>query len=638
MKHRYSIILILILLISSASLYGQSKEKKFKSSFSKVKQVPTERLIARAKSLKDKDPEAAITLLEQVINQSRKGDWQYQGEAYILLGDIYVDINQIELAKERYELALNTFSSYKRYNERIPIYIRLGQMALDNKDSDEAERNFKLCLKYSADDKYSVRCEEGLVDLALLNGDPDEGLNLINSIEVNFELDSLSNARLDARRAQNYIQQNDYSNASVSFLNSVQNLPKRENLSPEEYAPIEKAKNDLLSYNLSSNIDKIELSKTNIELNSQTQQSSNLLVQENLKIASLYKAENNIIEASKFIEKSKDIIDSNTDVSNIANVYKKSYEINRQVGKMDNALADLEKYIEAKEKEIDNLQSELNQQIRIVKGQQKIDIKSKEYDIDEKDKALLESQLNIQKIAIGLLSILLIASLIFFYFLQKNVKAKRKANQLLYIKSLRTQMNPHFIFNALNSVNNFIAKNDEKAANKFLSDFSKLMRKVLDYSEKDFIDLDEELELNELYLKLEHFRFRDQFEYTFNNQIEEDKTDIQIPPMLIQPFIENAVWHGLRYKEEKGVLNVAIKEEGANIIISIDDNGIGRTKSKALKTENQKKYKSTGLNNIAKRIALINEIYKKNYQIEVSNLNEEEEETGTAVRIKIPII
>ena len=305
-------------------------------------------------------------------------------------------------------------------------------------------------------------------------------------------------------------------------------------------------------------------------------------------------------------------------------------------GKLDNALIDLEKYIAAKELSIDNLEKDLSNQIEVVKGQKKIDIGRKEYDLDLKDKAYMQSQLVFQKIIIGLLSLLLLASAIFFYFLQKNVKSKRRANQLLYIKSLRTQMNPHFIFNALNSVNNFIAKNDEKAANKFLSDFSKLMRKVLDYSEKDFIDVDEELELNELYLKLEQFRFRDKFEYSFTNNLEMDTSDIQIPPMLIQPLIENAVWHGLRYKEEKGKLDVDIKEENENIIVTVSDNGIGREKSKALKTNNQRKYKSTGLENISKRLDLINKIYKKNYQIEISDLNSDKEDQGTKVLIKIP--
>ena len=169
------------------------------------------------------------------------------------------------------------------------------------------------------------------------------------------------------------------------------------------------------------------------------------------------------------------------------------------------------------------------------------------------------------------------------------MKAKRTANQLLLIKSLRTQMNPHFIFNALNSVNNFIAKNDEKAANKFLSEFSQLMRKVLDYSQKDFISFEEELELNQLYLKLEHFRFRDKFDYQFENNIEQAVYDLEVPPMLIQPFIENAVWHGLRYKEVHGKLNVAIDQVKNNIVVSIKDDGIGRKKIKKLKNNKSKK-------------------------------------------------
>jgi len=197
-------------------------------------------------------------------------------------------------------------------------------------------------------------------------------------------------------------------------------------------------------------------------------------------------------------------------------------------------------------------------------------------------------------------------------------------------------MNPHFIFNALNSVNNFIAKNDEKAANKFLSEFSRLMRKVLDYSQKDFISFEEEIELNELYLKLEHFRFRDKFEYQFEKNTDVNLYDLEVPPMLIQPFIENAVWHGLRYKEGKGHLKISIDEVGNELLVKIQDDGIGRRKSKELKTKNQKIYKSTGLENVSKRVALINEIYGKNYTIEVSDFDKSVEETGTLVEIRIP--
>src|SRR5204862_3297001 len=99
------------------------------------------------------------------------------------------------------------------------------------------------------------------------------------------------------------------------------------------------------------------------------------------------------------------------------------------------------------------------------------------------------------------------------YFIYKNAQASKVANQLLALKSLRSQMNPHFIFNALNSVNHFIAQQDERTANKFLSEFSQLMRLVLENSQEDFIPLNKEQEILSLYLKLEHYRFRDKFDY-----------------------------------------------------------------------------------------------------------------------------
>jgi LytS/YehU family sensor histidine kinase len=198
-------------------------------------------------------------------------------------------------------------------------------------------------------------------------------------------------------------------------------------------------------------------------------------------------------------------------------------------------------------------------------------------------------------------------------------------------------MNPHFIFNALNSVNNFIAKNDEKAANKYLSEFSHLMRMVLDYSKQDFITLREEIELNKLYLKLEHFRFRDKFDYTFESDIDGQELEVEVPPMLIQPFIENAVWHGLRYKTETGKLSVSITKEKNDIIVTITDDGIGRKKSKALKTANQKNHKSTGLNNVSNRLAVLNSTYNKNFSIYISDLDDSKENIGTVAKIILPI-
>ena len=230
----------------------------------------------------------------------------------------------------------------------------------------------------------------------------------------------------------------------------------------------------------------------------------------------------------------------------------------------------------------------------------------------------------------GLLLLLLVA-----YLMYKSIKQQKLANNLLALKSLRSQMNPHFIFNALNSVNSFIATNDERTANKYLSDFSKLMRAVLENSEEDFIPLQKEIELIELYTKLEHFRFQDKFEYniTVDGAISID--EYQIPPMLLQPYIENAVWHGLRYKEEKGVLDITITKKAPDqLTITIADNGIGREKSKALKTENQQKQNSKGMGNIKKRVSILNEMYKDKVDVFIDDFQLEGDK-GTRVIVTL---
>ncbi len=195
-------------------------------------------------------------------------------------------------------------------------------------------------------------------------------------------------------------------------------------------------------------------------------------------------------------------------------------------------------------------------------------------------------------------------------------------------------MNPHFIFNALNSVNNYIAKSDERSANRYLSEFSTLMRAVLENSEEDFIPLSKELELLELYVKLEHSRFPEKFDYEINIDNDIDIEAFQIPPMLLQPYIENAIWHGLRYKENKGMLQIAIRRKNMDLIeIEIVDNGIGRKKSAELKTKNQKKQKSKAMGNIKKRIAILNEMYKDKVAVMVSDL--QKDKTGTSVLLTL---
>ena len=625
-------ILCLLFIAFACSVHGQKEGEKYK----KDRSPRTTPLLEQAQAVKEKAPTQAIKLLEQaVLEASKNRAWQEEGEAYALLGNIYEDIGQKELAIQRYEQALKILGRSKDTGEMAGIHQHMAQLYMDLKNDEQAELNFRLCLKYGDNNELKLICEEGLADVELLRGNVTACQSQLDTIYSKYTIDSLANARMEARRSQNYIQQNDYSNASQSFYNSLNALPKKEKIDEKDYAPIAMAQEKLLDYKDVSNTGKIELQNQVIQNLSEVE-TGNSALKNNMRIAALYEEEGNLAEAEKFIAISKNYVIESYDAAAVADVYKKSAELNQRKGNLSAALDDFEKYIQAKETAIQDLEENLNEEIEIVKGQKALDEKKQLFNLEEKERELFRSQLTTQKIVIGFLSLLLVASLVYFYFLFKNVKAKRIANQKLLLKSLRTQMNPHFIFNALNSVNNFIAKNDEKAANKFLSEFSRLMRKVLDHSQKDFISFEEEMELNELYLKLEHFRFRDKFDYVFQNNAKNKSYDLGIPPMLIQPFIENAVWHGLRYKEEKGLLKITVEENEKYVTVTIEDDGIGREKSKVLKTENQKKYKSTGLENVSKRIALINDIYNKNYEISVEDTDTNAADAGTLVQIKIP--
>lgn len=233
--------------------------------------------------------------------------------------------------------------------------------------------------------------------------------------------------------------------------------------------------------------------------------------------------------------------------------------------------------------------------------------------------------------------IFLAALLIFaFVLLLRNSKKRRLANDLLALKSLRSQIDPHFIFNALNSVNGFISSNSIPEANKYLADFSRLMRIVMENSQMDFVPLTEEISALKLYLSLEHFRFKDSFEYDLIVAKTIDPDQYRVPPMLVQPYIENAIWHGLRYKKELGQLSVAIEKSSTHILLRISDNGIGRLQSQKLKTTNQKTHESTGMKNTEERIGMLSRIYGSDISVEVKDLMEAEK-SGTVVLIKIPL-
>ena len=212
-----------------------------------------------------------------------------------------------------------------------------------------------------------------------------------------------------------------------------------------------------------------------------------------------------------------------------------------------------------------------------------------------------------------------ILMLILLGLIAKALFSIKTKNKKIALQSLRREMNPHFIFNSLNSVNQFIAQNNELEANKYLTSYSNLMRNMMETSNKDFISLSNELEQIKKYLDLEHLRFQDKFEYELEVDEQLDVDVILVPNMLIQPHLENAIWHGLRYRETKGKLKVTFAEENQMIKVIIEDDGIGVEKSRELKTQNQKVHESRGLNNVEERINLLNDLYHQQISYTISS-------------------
>ncbi|SBV96364.1 histidine kinase [uncultured Dysgonomonas sp.] len=229
--------------------------------------------------------------------------------------------------------------------------------------------------------------------------------------------------------------------------------------------------------------------------------------------------------------------------------------------------------------------------------------------------------------------VLILTSLV---FIAKALYSIKKKNKRIALQSLRREMNPHFIFNSLNSVNQFIAQNNELEANKYLSSYSKLMRNIMETSNKDFIPLATEMEQMKEYLDLEYMRFHDKFAYKIEIDNLLDADSLFIPNMLIQPQLENAIWHGLRYKDSMGLLTLTVKTDNNHLTVIIEDNGIGLAKSLELKTKHQKEHRSRGLNNTQERINLLNSLYHTDISISITE--KEGEESGVIVILQFPLM
>jgi tetratricopeptide (TPR) repeat protein len=369
-------------------------------------------------------------------------------------------------------------------------------------------------------------------------------------------------------------------------------------------------------------------------------------------IAETYLAKGDFITALQYGKQGLNMALETNAKQFIRDGYKILYSVYDRLGNTDSAYLHYQKYISVRDMVLND---EMKGKFAAYNYEQKIALLNNEEQLQQQK--LEQSAQQKKFLIIGIVGVFLSGTIIL-----RNVLLKRKNEKLrlenelrvqklenqqqlseLEMQALRSQMNPHFVFNCLSSINRFILKNKTEEASDYLTKFSRLIRMVLNNSKQSYISLEDELETLGLYLEMEKLRFKNSFDYTFTFGNSVDLDNIFIPPLLLQPFAENAIWHGLMHlpagqagKQEKGFLNFDFSVEDRFLSCIITDNGVGREQAELLKSKSAEKRKSMGLKITTERLSLLNNNSSEQTFFTIEDLTDENRNaTGTRVYLKI---
>jgi tetratricopeptide (TPR) repeat protein len=627
-------------LFSNSQLMSQRKW----SSFDRQKVHDTTLLDSATFYLKS-DPAKAFDFVVKAMDKAiKEKDRSAQGDCYTVIGDINLEVEQFDLAIDNYNKALKIFMALEQEDKIFQLEALLGKAYEANNELEKSETYYKASANTAIKKADNKKIRSSKRNLAKVYQKKGESSKAIQELEEVKQLDiSEGDLREQLRTNQQLI--NAYAaNHPQKALDLTTENELLANTSKDTLALLNTLQDRANIYgNIGRADDKINTLQQSIDVR-RMQNDLAGQSEDQLAISEELMAQNKVNDAINYLEQSIELSERTGKIDTRKKALKTLSTAYDESGNINQAYTAYKAYIEASEKSAAAREKQILANLELMQSMasrlQRIDMLENQQLLNDKTIELLrqESEINEksmrqQRLIITSLMIGIFILVFATYLVYRSSQQKRLANQLLALRSLRSQMNPHFIFNALNSVNNYISKSDERSANKYLTDFSKLMRAVMENSKHDFVSLASEIQILELYLRLEHHRFKDKFNYSFTVDPEIDQENIQIPPMLVQPYIENAVWHGLRYKEAKGYLKVSLKN-GDHLKVIIEDNGIGRRKSIKLKTKNQQSANSTGLKNINNRLGIINQIHKTNLQVAIEDVNDSEE-PGTRVTIDI---
>jgi tetratricopeptide (TPR) repeat protein len=600
MRRIISIILYTLLLIPIGVTAQDSLAKK--------KAVPSSKMSKITKSLEkslDENDESKIA------------------QNYEKLANEFLNNGDNAKAEEYFKKALNSYTKLKLTEDKTRVMRSLAKTQENQKNFNSAIKNYEVAgslAKDVSEEKINLNDANRLRNSA----NPASQTNYVDS---NIEL--LKKEKKSKEVTEAYVQKAQNSLELKNKKVAIESYKKALVYAKDKPESVIKIKNEMAKVYASDNqFEKAIGINEKLLAEAVTKQDFNTQIKQLQSLASLYfkkeepqKALNSLKEAYDLASSKGNSAEAKKTLSELVQYYKAEGNEKESLTLYDQFLKNFDQLIQSDTTLINT------KKFQITEGK----IRQLEKEKSLKDE-LITKKNTFNYFLIG--SVILL--LVLFLFIVKSLYSIKTKNKEIALQSLRREMNPHFIFNSLNSVNQFISENKELEANKYLTSYSTLMRDIMENSNKDFIILDKEVEQLKKYLDLEHLRFQDKFDFEITVDKKLDTETLFIPNMIIQPHLENAIWHGLRYLDKKGFLHLQFQYYNEKVIVVIEDNGIGLTKSKELKTSNQKVHESRGLNNTKERIGLLNELYKKNISFAIKE--KELPESGTIVEIIFPLI
>jgi len=582
--------------------------------------------------------DSSLMYANEVLNYSRRtGNERGVARALLVLGNVYDEMGNQMKALENYQ---NSLEIFKNINDTVAlgyVYINLGivyhnlgqyKKAIDQYESSvkiSKSRNddYGLCLAinnigsvYEDWKKYEPALEYYKMTLNLakkLNDSSYMGISLQNIGVV-------------------YLKKGDFTQA-LDFLDRSLKISTMIGDNKGVY-------NSLINEgNVFIKLNKPEKAIENFTKALETAKkigNNAKLAEANLFLGKTYTSMNNLPEAGKYLLKAGDLIKTIEEVALKKDVYKELSEFYKKANNFEKALENFQNYTAMKDT-IYNRESRRE----ITEMETKYELDKKEKEIEIKNLKIEKQQTRFYFIISSVLVLIVLSWLLFnrYKLRQKNFRTElERKNIEIEQRLLRTQMNPHFIFNSLNSINSFITDNNSDSAQLFLSKFARLMRYILNNSRETMIPVEDEVNTLQLYMELEQLRFENKFDFRIEVDDDIDTEYTYIPPMLIQPFIENSIIHGIGGKEGKGNIKVELEKQNSIMLCTVEDDGIGRERSMQKKQDSQKKkHKSLGMQVTKERLDILNEKYGNNISFTFYDKKTgTDEPSGTRVEIRIP--